>query len=397
MATRKHFAHEISKRAKQIGWPVEGMDSGYRISCPDGHRVQVHLTPSDINHSLKVMGELNRHGFEEAERDFKLLSESDRKAKLSEHHERAQAELDKAQRNADALARASGQNRIDEAVLLNPYPVPKTFERVLVTPELALKILDLNTENRPVRYREVELWKNVIESGKYRYTHQGVAIDSNGVLQDGQHRLSAVVATEVSVEMQISIGMPPENYDAIDTGLRRTFGDVVARHGFGNRNRVGTATRLIALYEDYPNRPWGAKVNNAEIGQLISTIDPKSGQQVGSIIHEATMTAQLLWAAFRINSGAAAVVVYELWKQVGREHPKVQEFLEGLKVGNIEDTEDARFALRRYMLSPTRRSDAVYHIGMMLKSWNKFVRGEKVKALSFRKGEDMPRVLYPED
>jgi len=398
MSTRKTFAFEIAARARRLGWAVEMLKSGgWVITCPDGFRVQVHLTPSDVNHEATVLRELNNHGFTAAEQEWTKLREEERQQKLKDSQREAQKALDKAQERADALARASGQTRVPDEVLVNPYPLPKTFERVLVTPALANKLLNLNTENRPIRHREVQLWAGVIERGEWKYTHQGIAIDNRGILQDGQHRLSGIVQTGISCELQISIGMPAENFNAIDNGLRRTFGDVVANAGLGNRNRVGTAARMLALYDDWPKRARTEKVSNAEIAHLI-------GQQfdddrtVGEVIFAATARAQMLWTTCRLNVSAATTGIYLLWSQVGENHPLVQEFLEGVLKGAQMTENDPRFVLRRYVMSPAnRRRDAWLHLALFIKAWNKFVTGAKTQALSFRKDEDLPKVQLPKD
>lgn len=399
MATRQSFAFEIVARARRIGWEVRiAPKYGWNIICPDGTKVQVHRTPSDVNAPNALMAQLNNHGFGEAEEEWKKLDEEKRQSKLSADRKKAQAALDKAQQHADALSRASGQTRVNLEVLLNPYPVPKTIERVVVDPVLAGKLLDLNTENRPIRQREVRLWNNILEHGEWQYTHQGIAIDNRGVLQDGQHRLTAIVQTGIPAEMQISIGMPPENFAAIDNGLRRTFGDVVARRGIAQAPRVGSAARIIALYNDYPKRPWSAKVSNAEVDMLISAELPNGEGTVGEQIYEASQAAYALWRQMGINRTAATVGIYVLWELFGKDDQNVQTFLEGMHTPEFMSGKDARFVLRRYCLSPVKRDrSAITHLALFIKTWNKFIQGQDVEQLSFRKNEDMPKPIVPSE
>lgn len=398
MATRKTFAHEIAGRARRINWPVRMLKSGgWEITCPDDFTVQVHLTPSDRNHEAVVLRELKNHGFEEAELEWVRLKEEERLQRIRDSHDAAQKALDKAQQHADAVARASGQTRVSADVLLHPYPLPKTFERVLVTPELANQILDLNTENRPIRQREVQLWAGIIKRDEWKYTHQGIAIDNRGVLQDGQHRLSGIVQTGIPCEMQISIGMPPDNFNAIDNGLRRTFGDVAANLGLGNRNRVGTAARMLTLYNSWPERARTEKVSNAEIAHILGQKFDDT-RNVGDVIFTATARAQALWAACRLNVSAATTGIYLLWSMVGENHPLVHDFLEGLLKGSNMDEQDPRFVLRRYVMSPSnKRRDAWLHLSLFIKAWNKYVQGVRIQNLFFRKDEDLPKVRIPQD
>lgn len=400
MASRHSFGKQVVSRARYIGWQVDNLPSGgWVITCPDDFRVQIHLTPSDVNAEATIIRELNRHGFAKAEEEFNRLSEEKRLERLQDARDQNQRRLDAAQKAADALTRAAtGRTRVPIDVLLNPQPMPKTFERVLVTPELASRLLDLNTDNRPIRKSEVAQWVDVIERGAWHYTHQGVAIDSSGVLQDGQHRLTAIVKTGIPVEVQISVGMPPENFNAIDNGLRRNFRDVAARLHLANPGKVGSAARILIIFNEYPTRSFADKVNNAEIGEFLSTQYYSTEQSVGDMIHLAVNEAQMHWHSYRINLNAMATLTYKLWELVGQDNPQVVEFLDGLKTGADVGKTDSRLALRRVTNSPTNNvpRSAPHHLGLAIKAWNKFAKGEQVQVLAFRtKVEDLPKIYVP--
>lgn len=404
MATRQTFASEISKRARTMGWPVTFNRDGQPVIWnPDTDKsVVIHLTPSDVNASKAVMDKLDKIGFSDAEQEWQRLKEEDRQRRLKMVQEKNQQDLDQKQREAEAysnaVAKASGQSRVSLAQLTTPYPIPKTFERVLITPEWANALLDLNRNNRPIRNREVQVWVNTIESGNWHYTHQGIALDTNAVLQDGQHRLTAIVVSGVPCEMQVSVGMPPENFSAIDNGLRRTFGDVVARRGFGNRNRVGTAARLVLIYDDYPRRALTSKVSNAEVDAYI-TKPFDQNRANGDVLAEASNIAQLMWRACRLNASAGAAGVYKLFDLIGEDDPRVREFIEGLSGSGADLGErDARLVLRNLVNNPQARNrTAWHHLGLFIKAWNKFVIGAEVKQLSLRKTEDLPAFQVPVD
>lgn len=400
MSTRQSFGARITTRARKVGWPVETRSDGsggWLIHCPDGYKVQVHVTPSDVNAEQTIMRALNTHGFEDAEKEFNRLSETKRQARLDKVQEDNQRRLDLAQQQADALARASGQTRVPDEILLGPYPMPKTFERVLVGPDLAGKLLILNTANRPIRKAEVEKWKDIIERGVFLYTHQGIAVDSNGVLQDGQHRLTAILQTEIAVEMQISIGMAPANFNAVDNGLKRTFGDVAARLGLHSSSRVGSAARLLIIYNEYPSRQFNDKVSNAEVGNFLTSPYYETDLTIGAVLVSAVNEGQEHWRNYRINSNAVAACTYKLWELVGREDPKVVEFLGGLRSGVNLGDEDVRLALRRLISNPSQghKRSAHYHLGVMVKAWNKFALNQPVKVLSLSKNEDTPKIIVP--
>jgi hypothetical protein len=99
------------------------------------------------------------------------------------------------------------------------------IKQIALTPELASKFLLKNTCNRRVRQPYVEQYARAMLAGEWRLTHQGLAFDSDGNLQDGQHRCMAVIASGVSIPTVVVHNMPIENYRVIDSSVARNLTD----------------------------------------------------------------------------------------------------------------------------------------------------------------------------
>ena len=95
----------------------------------------------------------------------------------------------------------------------------------LITPEKAEIYLKQNTQNRKLRKSWVESLSQAMIKGQYSLTHQGIAFDVNGVLIDGQHRLSAIVKSGVAQYVLVVTGVPVDAYKNVDTGVKRTHSD----------------------------------------------------------------------------------------------------------------------------------------------------------------------------
>jgi len=95
----------------------------------------------------------------------------------------------------------------------------------LITPEYAQERLNNNPNNRRMSPKHVNRYKRDILSGQFLTTHQGIAIDINGQLQDGQHRLQAIVETGISITMLVVTGLPQSSMAVIDTGVNRTVAE----------------------------------------------------------------------------------------------------------------------------------------------------------------------------
>ena len=131
-----------------------------------------------------------------------------------------------------------------------------------ITPVVAAQLIDehltpfiKNDKNSQRRLNQVtvEEYARAMRSGVWILTHQGIAIDDNGLLIDGQHRLHAVIKSGVAVKMQVTRDIPAKTantltIDAIDRGSPRCVGQQLQmRHGIKNGNRIAAICRTILL------------------------------------------------------------------------------------------------------------------------------------------------------
>jgi hypothetical protein len=94
-----------------------------------------------------------------------------------------------------------------------------------ITPSKAKDLLKLNTKNRSLRAHYVSELARQMRDGLWQLSSQGIAIDANNILADGQHRLHAVVEANVAVQMQVTYNMNPDAFQVLDGGLVRTVSD----------------------------------------------------------------------------------------------------------------------------------------------------------------------------
>lgn len=108
-----------------------------------------------------------------------------------------------------------------------------------VTPEIAERWLNAtNNHNRPLRNRVVAKFAQAMKMGEWKLTAEPIAfshpfIDSEGkqrgeTLLNGQHRLWAIMDSGVTCPMTVWWGCEPDEFEVIDQGAMRTFGDVLA-------------------------------------------------------------------------------------------------------------------------------------------------------------------------
>jgi hypothetical protein len=133
-----------------------------------------------------------------------------------------------------------------------------------ITPAMAEKMLnEANTRtekgeflNRMISERRVRQLATAMNKGRWLVTHQGIALDTNGNLLDGQHRLWAVMRSGCTVPMAVTTGLPVGNrgnktMDVLDIGKPRTVRTALhISHGYTHREAFvfAPATRYIASF-----------------------------------------------------------------------------------------------------------------------------------------------------
>lgn len=287
-----------------------------------------------------------------------------------------------------ARTKSSSSLALDEAWALIPH-TDDEYRKIDVTPQLGRKLLGMNTHNRPIRPGDVAVWKHRFVGGEYARTHQGIAIDSSGVLQDGQNRLTAAVELDIPFSSWVAVGMPPANFDKLDAGRQRSNADVLAILGQGDPFVLGSTVRLTHLYKTNDTSSWSKiKVTPAGVVDIFNG-DP---ERYSAAVRQGRRFAS---SAVNLTRTAAAAGFY-LIARVNSAGP-VAEFFEGLITGADVPKGDPRLALARNVSGAKergKRSDAAEHLALLIKAWNLWAGGKgNVTTLMWRRNEPMPRVL----
>ena len=93
-----------------------------------------------------------------------------------------------------------------------------TFEVVTMTPQWASQLLGQSAQkNRKFKRRHLERLTSTIQSGNWYITAQGIALDSDDNILDGQHRLAAVVKAEKPIQIMLGRNLDPKIFNVVDT------------------------------------------------------------------------------------------------------------------------------------------------------------------------------------
>lgn len=115
-----------------------------------------------------------------------------------------------------------------------------------IDPGTAAHWMQNNFVNRPISDYTINAYARDMSNGVWVATHQGVAFNDRDHLIDGQHRLSAIIKSGVTVRMMVTFGLPSQiagsemtTMDAVDRGRTRSVADQLKiQHGLKNGSTI---------------------------------------------------------------------------------------------------------------------------------------------------------------
>lgn len=398
MANYKSEVTKLVGRCRKLGWPVDtsrtgGTEWSHRITCPDGDKVYIHRTPRVPDEAIEIAYQtLGRHGFREAVLTYQDAEERHRLAAIAEDRARNAAKLKEAEikakeqeRRQKLVAKAAGPyapQPVDVEWLTTPAQWPET-RLVVMTPEAAEVVLDtMNTHNRGRSGARIAYFETLITEGGFGATHQGVAIDWNGVLQDGQSRLQAIVNTKTAVVIQVSVGMDPENFAKIDTGSNRSGRDTAYIMGRANPGELAATTKMLVCVEDFGPE---AHVRSRRLRLSNDRLEARI-LKLGSPLEDAVARAKSVKKDLRhANASGLACAMYLITQRLPKKDTRVQEFMDQLQYGDVLRN-STMWKLRQSLINGAsgRYYNAWETAALVIKAWNFLNTGKKVTVLAWR-------------
>lgn len=259
------------------------------------------------------------------------------------------------------------------AAVMPSKPTGLYSERFVVTPkEASYWLTECNPRNRPISTAVVKRYAEDMRAGRWQYTHQGPAFDTEGNLIDGQHRLRAVVASGMSVPMHITWNANAETYAVLDTGWRRSPSHVVPGPNAGIK--AGAARFLCHP----PRLLYGDGFRNDDAVRIV--------EQYGDSLAVAATLASRIYANTKINTSLmCALLTLAIPGYGARQTRGVDDWVEGLTTGVGLGPTDPRLHLRNRWVADAKilnggngRLEAAY---LLTRAWNAYVHNEAMHRL----------------
>jgi hypothetical protein len=247
------------------------------------------------------------------------------------------------------------------------------FDRVF-----AEAVLTYNTANRRINRRKLDVLAQQMASGAFENTGEPIIISAEGVLNNGQHRLLAVVEADAVVDMDVRFGIPRRVFTKTDTGAPRTGGDVLTIAGAAHGNAISSAVRLLILYRRGLPDSVRKFVSNAEIA---------AAYEAWSDIAEVAQRVQGYNFPKGVRSTPLLATAYLASRSPGKA--QLDGWLHTLATGLDATRGDPAWQLRERLMRGIEapigtREGLLERFALMIKSWNLWSAGETTTMKEFR-------------
>jgi hypothetical protein len=270
------------------------------------------------------------------------------------------------------------------------------IEEIIMTPALAVKILEGNTRNRKLSRAHAAAFTAIIERGEWIFDGNPIKVDENGEVTDGQHRLRGIAGADTSgVPMLLITGLPASSRKVVDCGRARTFADYLEIESVPNSQSIAAAVRGIWNYDnglydwhgDWMKRPIPS------VPQLWGVYEKRRAE-----IEEAISHANRVIRVVRVSRASAAVAWMVLGnvecERCGPAAEDREEFYAQLAMLGNGPVSDGTMAFIRLMNGRGGQAEGSRRVGytqtdqlaLMFKAWNAYREGKPVQLLWWRRG-----------
>jgi hypothetical protein len=234
-----------------------------------------------------------------------------------------------------------------------------------------------NNSNRSIRRNVVIKIKTDIEQGRYLPTHQAIAFDETGNLQDGQHRLLAISMADIPVQSWVQFNQSRDYFKVLDSGTARMVSDNLHHAGVLRSSVVAAGMKNVILYKRCPDRTW----TNIPMPSASEVLDLyRENSQLADVISLASLNAN---KKYKLLNKTALFAISYLLVLHGYTENQVLTFCDCMASGvNLHETSPI-LAYRNFLANSAKPSRS-YHLqqfslNCMIKVWNYSLTNQHLK------------------
>lgn len=395
--------HQINGKEN---WKVIRLGADFaEVTNPDGKNVPIPVSKglAAASELLKKIGwDINAQELERQEKAAAAMAADKARAEaaMQEAHERAAAfhrrELELLKDSLPPGSRLPNGEMVDYVTKPRFYTIADAQAALATVNDCMCNLRALS----PVNTKRLH---EPMANGEWKYMPYGLCYCIHGNPGDGKHRLATLAEMpedklvelygEPGIWFRVTYNVPPDVLDYTDTGKARDGADVLMQHGYKRYPReLTSALNMLLAYDKGVNwKGWTREAFTHR--QRLEALRGPYAALTGKPLDDAE---RLHRSKMRMVLSSALVFCFLVQREVPEEAFE-QFLLPMLTTKGLQGESDPRTSLRDNLLkkvnNPAEARRAIRELGMALKTWNRCVTGTPQQVATFKKTENMPRVI----
>jgi hypothetical protein len=267
-----------------------------------------------------------------------------------------------------------------------------------IDPERAEQMLGTMRANRKLSSRTVTRLAKMMKEGLWVYDGSPIRFNTRGELVDGQHRLWALLEAEHEDKFLVVRGVAPEAMATMDTGKSRSFSDILSLEDsqLAQVHSLAAAVQIIYRWEDGRRGAALATSGAGNAGTVPNAVLLEFFRENRDRLVEVASTAA---NRHRVRGISGAAMALALWIFEAIDSADSEFFFGRLKDGVGLEEGHPILALRGYISralagqSGRAAISSDLSIALLIKAWNAYREGDKIRQLSYRRGGSNPEAF----
>lgn len=268
-------------------------------------------------------------------------------------------------------------------------------DNLIITPQIARRVLAKNTRNRPISEAHVQQLIREMESGRWIYNGEAIKWSVDDELLDGQHRLTALSRMPDNfpgITFLVIRGLPTASQDTMDQGRKRAASDQLVIDNLAGHNSkiIASAIRVYV--------PWRSGLLFKET-RAQSLSNPEVVEWAREHPAEMAMLNDMATVALRRVKVRPSITLAVMLTLRMVDGDAQRQFAEALCTGAGLEAGNPILALRdrldRLKESKVRESDREL-IGFFVITWNAWRVGKSITKLQRPRNGTWTAETFPE-
>lgn len=245
-----------------------------------------------------------------------------------------------------------------------------------ITPQMAEAMLTNNPDNRGIKPAKLEQMVLDMREGRWSFNGEPIIVAKTGELNDGQHRLTALIRADATLPMLFVFGVERETRTTLDQGANRSPGDYLAMEGHPNANQVAAIARQLVAYE---------KAGGKSLGKASYISAAETLERVRSDDKALTTAARYgntnIWRLKGLASGTVIGMCYYLFINIDANDGLA--FMHQLTTGEDLHLGDPALTARNRLFQLDRKTRP-NQMEIIMRAWNAYRERRELKLLPIR-------------